>query len=823
MKTTTLIRSVAAAALAAAFAPVPAQAAGAHAAESFARFSEAEDRFAFLERFCVECHNFEEWAGGVAFDVMDPAEIPEEAEIWETVLMKLRGGLMPPPAADHPSEDAIFEFVGWVEDYLDHSGALAPHPGHVPLHRLNRKEYANAVRDLLAMEVDPAILLPQDNVHEGFDNIAEVLQVSPSFLDQYLAAAHGIARRAIGNPQARPGSELYLPRPMENVKQTAHVPGLPLGTRGGMVVEHDFPADGEYVVNVNDMAHGVYFLGTEFEHTFILTLNGRKVYETTVGGEDDMRGIDQLQAPAVEEINRRFRDIRFHAPAGVHRVGATFVARSFAESESQRNSVAPGGGLERVPRVTSVEVRGPFNPTGLAETESRKAIFSCYPESATQEAACADEILSTLARRAYRRPVTEADMAELLASYESGHAAGGFEEGVRSGLTRILASPNFLYRAITPPEAAGPDEPFALNDLELASRLSFFLWSSIPDDELLSLAERGRLNNPRTLEAQVRRMLADPKSGSLARNFAYQWLELFKLEDVVPDPDLFPYAAEHRDLVGYNADVRADMEEEVLRFVDSVLRVDSNVAELLTADHTYLNERLALLYGINTVKGAAFRRVTLEHSPRWGLMGKGAVLTLTSYPDRTAPVLRGAYILENIWGAPPAAPPPNVEALPETPVGQQALTVRERMVVHRADPNCNSCHALMDPLGLALENFDAVGVWRDMDRFAGQPIDASGELPDGSPIAGPDDLREALVRRPEQFVQTFTQKLMMYGLGRPVEHHDMPAVRAIVREAEKQDYRFSSIVLGIVNSDQFLMSATPGEEEGRIEEAALRP
>jgi hypothetical protein len=799
------------------------EAAHANAAETFAQFEQAEEKFQFLDQYCVECHNFEEWAGGVAFDTMDPTFVAEEAEVWEHVLVKLRGGLMPPPGEDHPAEESIYDFVGWMEAYLDHAGSLEPTPGRVPLHRLNRKEYANAVRDLLALEFDPASLLPDDGTYDGFDNVAETLQVSPSFLDQYLTAAHTIAVRAIGNPESRAGSEFYQPGPMSNVKQTDHVPGLPLGTRGGMVVEHYFPADGTYYVNVSDMAGGVYFLGTEFEHTFIVTLDGEKVYETTVGGEEDMKQIDQVQAPAVEAINQRLRDIPIEATAGPHKVGATFIQRSFAESEAQLDSVALGSGLERLPRVLSVEVRGPFNPTGLSETPSREAIFSCYPESAAEEAACAEEILSGLARRAYRRPVNDADMAELLDFYQRGHEAGGFEEGVRTGLTRILASPSFLYRDVPAPEGVQPGEAFDLTDLQLASRLSFFLWSSVPDDELLSLAEEGRLSNDRVMQEQVQRMLADPKSETLARNFSYQWLQLSKLADVVPEPTLFPTVAEHRDLVAYDADIRADMEEEVALFADAIIRNDESVLDFLRGDYSYVNERLALLYGINSVKGEEFRRVALEDSARWGLMGKAAILTLTSYPNRTAPVLRGAYILENILGAPPAAPPPNVEAFPEIAAGQKPMTVRERLIAHRsADSSCMSCHAVMDPLGFALENFDAVGSWREIDRFAGQVIDASGELPDGTPIRGPDDLRAALLERPDQFVQTLTHKLMTFALGRPVEYHDMPTVRAIVRNSAEEDYRFSSIVAGIVNSDQFRKSMAPVAEEETIEEAALQ-
>jgi hypothetical protein len=489
----------------------------------------------------------------------------------------------------------------------------------------------------------------------------------------------------------------------------------------------------------------------------------------------------------------------------------TFLHRSFAESEGVLGPIQPGGGQGNIIRLQTFEIRGPYDPTGLSETPSRARIFSCYPESAAEETACAEEIIASLARRAYRQPPTEADMADLRRFYENGRAEGGFENGVRRALTAVLAHPKFLYRLEPTPEDLAPGESYSLTDLELASRLSFFLWSSAPDDQLLGIAAAGRLREPEVLEAEVRRLLADPRSETLASNFAFQWLEVAKLGEVDPDPVLFA------DVPGT---LRADLRTELAMFIDSVFREDRNVVDLLTADHTYLNERLALHYGINDVKGDRFRRVTLEQSARYGLLGKGAVLMLAAYPNRTSPVLRGQWILANVLGTPPEAPPPGVESLKENDeAAGDVETVRERMVRHRADPTCNSCHGVLDPLGLALENFDAVGRWRDMDRFAREAIDATGELPDGTPLRGPDDVRAALLERPEQFVQTLTQKMMIFALGRPLDHHDMPRVRAIVREAEQSDYRFSSIVLGIVKSDQFQMSTVPGD--GTVQEAAL--
>jgi mono/diheme cytochrome c family protein len=780
--------------------------------------AQAGEHWSLLEEHCFTCHNFEDWAGGVAFDVLSPETIAEDAETWEAAVRKLRGRLMPPPGEPRPDNARIDAFVGWMEASLDQAAAAHPHPGRVALHRLNRKEYANAVRDLLALALDPAELLPADDISDGFDNVANVLQVSPSFLDQYVAAARAVAVQAVGNPEPRAGSRSYVVPQDAEGKQTLHVDGLPLGTRGGMAVEHYFPADGEYVANVSDMIIGVYLLTLEFEHTFVLTLDGVPVYETTIGGEDDLRNADQFQTPVIDEINSRFKDIPFTATAGPHIVGATFVARSFAQSDARLQPLVPGNELDRVPRVYSVEIRGPFNPTGLSSTPSRDLIFSCAPRTESEEAPCADEILGRLARRAYRRPVGEEDLAVLRAFYEAGRARGGFEEGVRAGLTRILVSPDFLYRADTPPEDAAPGEAFALGDLALAERLSFFLWSSIPDEELLGLAIAGRLSDPAVRREQVLRMLADPRAENLAGNFAYQWLHLAKLDEVVPDPNIFPYASNHRDVVGPDGDIRDAFREEARLFVDSILRADESVVALLGARHTYLNEPLALHYGIGDVRGLRFRRVELADSTRWGLLGKGAVLMSTSYPNRTAPVLRGQWILENLMGTPPAAPPPGVEALKENIDGAAAQTVRDRMVQHRADPTCNACHGVLDPLGLALENFDAVGRWRDVDRFAQAAIDASGELPDGMALNGPDDVRAALLARPEQFVQTFTEKLMTFALGRTIEHEDMPAVRKIVRDAAAEDYRFTSILLGIVESDAFLMSTAPEE----VQEAALQ-
>ena len=797
-----------------------ASAGGAHAA--FPGLDKADQYWAFLEQYCTECHNAEDWAGSIAFDTMTPDQVPEEAEVWEKVVRKLRGRLMPPPGEPHPDQEAYVSFISWMESYLDHAAASRSDPGRVGLHRLNRKEYANAVRDLLALEIDPATLLPPDDISDGFDNVANVLQVSPSFMEQYLNAARTIAVQAIGKPDARPSGAAYVAT--DTGTQQLHRPGLPLGTRGGFAVDHYFPADGEYEINIGNMAAALWVYNMEFENTVLVTLDGVKVFETTIGGEEDMKAIDQEQDPAVDRINQRLKNIRFKAKAGVHKVGVTFLARTLAESEDRLQPLIPGTPMDRILRVGTFEIRGPFRTEGVSETPSRKAIFTCYPQSAAEEQLCAESIITRLATRAFRRPVNDADMANLMRFYRDGHERGGFEEGIRTALTAILADPYFLYRVERTPKDAQPGELYRISDIELASKLSFFLWSSLPDEELLQLAVQNRLHEPQVLEQQVRRMLADPRADTLVSNFAFQWLNVAKLAEVEPDPAIFPYASSASNAGSASqGDPRPDFREELRLFIRSIFREDRSVLDLLTADHTYVNERLALLYDIPDVKGSQFRRIQLRDPDRFGLLGKGAILMASAYPNRTSPVLRGAYVLENIIGTPPAAPPPNVEALPENQEGAKTVrTVRELLEHHRANPSCNSCHGVIDPLGFALERFDAVGVKRRKDRFAGTPIDTLTTLADGTQVDGPVDLRNAILRTPDQFVQTFTEKLMTYALGRTVESHDMPTVRAIVRETAKDDYRFSSIVLAIVRSAPFQMRRVNAGDDGQPAEQLVR-
>lgn len=762
------------------------------------------EQWAMLDSYCVYCHNDAEFTAGLSFESMSPAQIAADAEIWEKVVRKLRGHMMPPPGEPRPDTAAVERFASFMEARLD-AARPVPSPGHTVLHRLNRNEYANAVRDLFALEVQPEDLLPVDGTEAGFDNIANALQVSPAFIDQFLRAARNVSARALGERSARPGGVSY------NVPvfgQESYVPGLPLGTRGGVLLEHYFPSDGEYLLSIGDLVTARFGLNQEHVNTLIAVIDGKRFFELDIGGGEDLEALDKRGQDAVNEINARLKKIPFTATAGTHRLGIAFRQRSLAESDEYLHSLVPGVGQDAVLKIESVEVFGPVEATGLSHTASRDAIFVCYPARPQDEAACAERVVGELAGKAFRGLATGDDVARLLRLYELGHAQGGFDRGVEYALAGILAHPKFLYRIEEPPEGLPAGGTYALSGVELASRLSFFLWSTLPDAPLLDAAAAGELREPAMLERQVRRMLADSRSESLASSFAHQWLTLGKLRSIEPDPKLF---------ADVPASLRDDLVRETAMFVDGVFRADESVLELLRADYTYLNEALARHYGINDVRGPRFRRVTLTDPNRFGLLGKGAVLMASSYPNRTSPVLRGAWLLDNVLGAPAPEPPPNVEALVETVAGQPAATVRERLEAHRANPSCNGCHGVIDPLGFALENFDAVGRWRERDREAGSVIDASGVMADGTPLAGPPALREALLAHPEQFVRTFTQKLMIYALGRSLTYEDMPTVRKIVRDARAEHYRFSAIVLGVVSSTQFLnarSSAAMGSDSG---------
>lgn len=758
-----------------------------------------------IEKYCLECHNSEDWAGSVAFDLMSPGDIAHEQEVFETAIRRLKGGLMPPPGAERPDNEAVAELAAWLETTLD-AAAGEPRPGNVPLRRLNRREYANAIRDLLGLNIDVEELLPADNIKGGYDNNAEALQVSPAFIDQYLNAARTIAHKAIGDRRPIPIMETYgnvadmiislPPRGTPGTgTQQRHGPGMPFGTRGGMSVEHTFLADGTYELTIGDLALAREVPNMEFEHTLVALLDGKEFFRTTIGGESDHKAIDQIQDDAVAKINERLRKIPFEATAGQHTVTVTFLHRSFAESDERTPIAALEGGQDRVPGVHALQVRGPLKVTGMSRSESRERIFVCYPRETAEESACAGEIITNLAERAFRRPLTEADKRQLMAVYNQSRQTLDFEASIRDTVSAILVSPHFIYRAEGAPSDA--DSPM-LSEFELASRLSFFIWSSIPDEQLLQLARAGRLSDPEVLKEQVSRMLADPRAKTLVDDFAAQWLHLAKLDEITPNRGLFPHASRF-------LDPRPMFKQELSLFIDSVMRSDQSVLRLLDADYTFLNERLAAHYGIKGVKGSRFRRVELEDSYRHGLLGKGAILMMTANPNRTSPVLRGNWILETVLGTPPGEPPPNVESFPENRSGEPARSVRERLEQHAADPGCHGCHGVMDPLGLALENFDTVGLYRTIDADTLNPIDATGELPGGIEITGPDDLRQALVARGDMFVQTLTENLMTFALGREVNHHDMPLVREIVRKAGKDNHRFESIVFHVVNSKPFRM------------------
>jgi mono/diheme cytochrome c family protein len=767
------------------------------------------EQWPLFSEYCVECHNRDDFTAEIAFERLSPESVAHEPEIFEAAVRKLRGAQMPPPGALQPDNETRRALIVALEDALDAAATTGRSPGQVALHRLNRTEYANAIADLLALDVDVKALLPKDDESDGFDNVANVLKVSPSFLEQYIGAARVVSEMAIGNPRAKRDSRVFYAE--AGINQNYHVAGMPLGTRGGMLVEHSFPADGEYEFDLGGLARARYVEGLEYRHRLILAIDGKKVFEDEIGGPDDVEAVDLRQAAAVAEINGRFENIRVSLTAGPHTIAATFVARTMSESDAVLEPFVPGGGEvgiiegEESPlKIQRLEINGPFAPSGVAETPSRRRVFSCRPATPADEEPCAREILTRLTRQAFRRPVTDADLATPLRFFEAARASDGFEAGVQSALMIVLATPEFLYRFTTPPEDSAPGAVYAVDQYGLASRLSFFLWSSLPDEELLTLAELGELDDPHVVSRQVERMLADPRAAALVDNFAQQWLDIRGVRDIVPDPVIFPE---------YNPDLGLGFARELELFLASVLLEDHSVLELLNGKHTFLNERLALHYGVPGVRGDNFRRVELADENRWGLFGKGGILMATSYPNRTAPVLRGAWILEAITGTPPASPPPNVEAFPETQQGEQPRTVRERLEMHRSNPTCNACHGVMDPLGFALENFDAIGAWRVKDREALAAIDSSGQLADGTVVDGPVDLRDALLAEPSQFVQTLTEKLMIYALGRSVDYYDMPAVRRIVRDARRDDYRFSAILAGIAQSEPFRFSTTPAADE----------
>jgi hypothetical protein len=705
--------------------------------------------------------------------------------------------MMPPSGARRPDRATSRTFTVWLENELDRSATAKPVPGAPSLHRLNRTEYANAIRDLLALEIDVNSLLPADDSSYGFDNVASALGMSPALMERYLSASGKISRMAVGDPTTPRSSRVYS-APVD-LTQSDQVEGLPFGTRGGMLIRHHFPVEGEYSVAVTLSKSGLQAANVAAGEQLEISIDGDRVklFDLKAGAAEGDAGSSDAQT----------LQVRAPFTAGLHAIGATFVAKNLAPIEDTlqpyMRSMMPGNVWRIPPHVGALTVTGPLTSKGVGNTPSRQHIFTCRADRPEKEAVCAKEIISNLARRAFRRPPTEEDLEGLMSFYQTSRDNGDFEAGIEAALRRILASPNFIFRFEREPSR--PGETYRITDLELASRLAFFLWSSLPDNELISIAGQNKLRAPGMLEKQIRRMLADPRAEELAKNFAAQWLFLRNLQSIVPAMEEFP---------DFDDNLRQAMRRETELLFYSVVSEDRNVVDLLTADYTFLNERLAKHYDIPGIYGSHFRRVTIPASnPRRGLLGQASILTVTSLATRTSPVLRGKWILENIYGTPPPEPPPNVPALQENPNRPsdksvetvEVLSVRKRMEQHRVNPSCVSCHKVMDPIGFALENFDAVGRWRTVDGKT--PVDPAGELVDGMKINGPGSLRDAILRDSDQFARTITEKLMTYGLGRGLEYYDMPVTRSIVRDAARNNYRFSSLIIGIVNSPEFQMKS----------------
>jgi hypothetical protein len=762
-----------------------------------------DQRQALVKRYCVGCHNDRLKTAGLSFEPVVLMDVSSHADVWEKVVRKLDAGMMPPPGSPRPDRPATDAFVTGIKAVLDRAAAAKPNPGPSLLRRLNRVEYANAVRDVLGVDLDVAALLPPDDSSYGFDNIADVLGSSPALLERYVNAATEISAVAVGSLEdTAAGSVTYI-APADTT-QVDHVEGLPLGTRGGLLAHHTFPLDGEYLFRVKLWRNNSSSIrGLSQPHDVEITIDGTRVFLNTVGTPDDYAALLTNPGDAEALVDPRLQ-VRVPVKAGPHDVGVAFVFKSDAPNETLLRPLLASHdpiSVDGVPRVDRVLIGGPFNPTGPGDTPSRRRIFVCRPDGATGETACASRILSNLARRAYRRPVTGADLNPLLDFYNRGRAAGSFESAIALAIRRMLIDPAFLFRAETDPVGAAPGTVSRVSDVSLASRLSFFLWSTVPDSELLTLAGQGRLREPAVLEHQVRRMLLDSKAKALASNFAGQWLYLRNLQQSRPDTQEFP---------DFDDSLRQGFRQETELLFDSIVRNDRSVVELLTADYTFVNERLARHYGIPGVYGSQFRRVTVTDEARKGILGHGSILTVTSMPNRTSPVRRGKWVLENLVGTPPPPPLPDVPPLKDQSGSERSQTMREQMEAHRANPVCASCHKLMDPIGFALENFDGVGAWRAKDGAS--PVDASSQLADGTNVSGVISLRQALVARPERLVNTITEKLLTYALGRGLGPSDMPAVRRVVGDAARSNYRFSAIVLGIVDSVPFRLRIKPFPE-----------
>ena len=755
---------------------------------------------AVVGKYCVTCHNDKSRTGGLSLEHADLTDVPKGAETWEKAIRKLRVGMMPPPGMPRPAPAQLDGLAAYLETALDRAAVAKPRPGRTSIHRLNRAEYANAVRDLLALDIDAAALLPPDDESSGFDNIADVLTVSPSLMERYLSASWNISRLAVGNLDIQPSTAVYRVRP--DLSQDEHVEGLPPGTRGGILARHTFPLDGEYTIKLRLWRNTFDLMrGMEDPHDIEIALDGKRLALVTAGGREPFLKMAENPGTFGTELDKRLT-VTVPVTAGTHTLWATTVLKSHAVRDDLikpfLKTTVDGLDIMGDPSVDRLTIEGPHAPTGSEGAAVRRKIFICKPASAAAEPACARRILSSLARVAYRRPADTITVDTLMDFYKKGRAGvtgkGAFDRGIESALQLILASPEFLIRFEADPANLAPNTAYRLDDLALASRLSFFLWSSLPDEQLLTLASQGRLKEPAVLDQQVKRMLADSRSQALVTNFAEQWLHLRNLKSSSPDLEAFP---------DFDDNLRQSMKEETSLFFDSIVREDRSVMDLLNADYTFINERLARHYGIPNVYGSQFRRVAVTNEARRGLLGQGSVLTVTSYPNRTSPVERGKWILTNLLGVPPQPPPPNIPPLPDAGADGKVLSLRERMEKHRANATCAGCHKVMDPIGFALENFDGVGRWRSTED--GAKIDSTGTLFNGASIDGIVGLRRNMVAQPDIFVGVATEKMLTYALGRGLEYYDMPAVRTILRNARTSDFRFSSIVLGIVRSTPFQM------------------
>ena len=772
--------------------------------------SPAAAQRALLNRYCVTCHNDKLKTAGLMLDKMDLEHVSTGAEVWEKVIRKLRTGAMPPVGMPRPDKATYDSLATYLETAIDRAAAAKPNAGRPSVHRLNRTEYTHAIHDLLALDIDAESLLPGDYTGDGFDNNGDVLTVSPMLLERYMSAARQISRLAVGDPTMPVAIKTY-DGPKLTLQDARMSEALPFGSRGGIAISHTFPLDGEYVVKIRLQRNtrGGAIIGLGSPHQLDVRLDGARIKLFTVGGKVGTEGSQEDVIPeetavhdqdALQNRMEAALEVRFQAKAGTHLVGVVFVNENFLPEGMQKPPYAQlafydEGVTKGDPGVESVLIGGPYDAKGSGETASRRKLFVCHPTGAKDEDACAKKILSNLARHAYRRPVTEADIQPLLSFYKDGRSKGTFEEGIELALRRLLVDPQFLFRMERDPANVAPRTAYRITDVELASRLSFFLWSGLPDDQLLDLAARGKLRDSEVLKQQVGRMLRDPRSKNMVDNFSGQWLGVRSLRTMLPDEEAFP---------DFDENLRNAFDKEMEFFFESMVLEDHSVLELLNANYTFVNERLARHYGIPNIYGSRFRRVTLTDETRWGLLGKGSILTVTSYPNRTSPVLRGKWVLENILGTPPAPPPPNVPALQENK-DTARLSMRQRMEQHRANPACAVCHARMDPVGFALDNFDAIAKWRTTETEAKVPIDASGSLPDGTKFQGGAELSKVLLQHPSEFVTTVTEKLLTYALGRGVEYYDQPAVREIQRGAASSNYRWSTLILGIVQSTPFQM------------------